>query len=366
MSFFKRNAVKGLDAIQSAINGVEDKLNPRPNENIVEEEIEKHIRPGAPTVLYVAIRYDYGNESRGLSYEHHNFYQTLINMNLSVIYFDLDRLRARYGEARMGELLREAAYYYEPDFLLYLHYLDWVPHSVWADVRKNLRTKTIMWMSDDHWRYEETEKVWRLFDLVTTTDRKGERRRLDSGWKNVHLTQWACNHFLTHNSHLERDIDVAFIGQIYGERRDFISRLRESGINVSTYGLGWEGSGRISQGEMANILNRSKIVLDLSKSSQGTSLQIKGRVFEATGAGALLLTENAPHLEDYFVIGEEIVVYDGVADCTGKIQALLKDETRRSGIAEAGYRRAIGEHTFEKRFRAIFASAEAVQKNRKQ
>jgi spore maturation protein CgeB len=353
---------KALDKADEILRKLDEQLRPRPLETLIEEEIEKHLRPGAPLILYVTLRYDYGDETRGLSFEHHNLFETLINMEFSVIYFDYDRLRKKYGERKMGDMLRETARYYNPAYIFYAHYHDWVPHDVWHDIGAELPGKTIIWLSDDHWRYEETRPVWKKFDLVTTTDRNGLEKRGNEGFQGVHLTQWACNHYVYHNFRMPRDIDVSFIGQPYGDRREFIAFLCSQGIKVVTFGKGWEGGGRVSQGEMISILNRSRIVLDLSKASKGADLQIKGRVFEATGAGALLVTQTTPHLEDYFEIGKEIVVYEDRSDCVEKIKALLADEPRRKEMAEAGYRRVMSEHTFEHRVRGILAAADAVGK----
>ena len=55
----------------------------------------------------------------------------------------------------------------------YFHYLDWIKHSVWTEISDALPTRTIIWLADDHWRYEDTKPIWALFNLVVTTDRNG-------------------------------------------------------------------------------------------------------------------------------------------------------------------------------------------------
>ncbi len=60
-------------------------------------------------VLYVASKYDYGNISRGYSFEHYNLYDTLVNMGNEIIYFDFSSLGQRYGRDRMNDMLVDIA-----------------------------------------------------------------------------------------------------------------------------------------------------------------------------------------------------------------------------------------------------------------
>ena len=106
-------------------------------------------------------------------------------MNYSVIYFDYDRLKQKYGRNKISQMLLEAVYYYQPEILFYFHFHDWVERDVWKEITNMLPTKTIIWLADDHWRYEETRSVWELFNLVVTTDRKGYEKRMKEGFSNV-------------------------------------------------------------------------------------------------------------------------------------------------------------------------------------
>jgi len=73
------------------------------------------------------------------------------------------------------------------------------------------------------------------------------------------------------------------------------------------------------------------------------------RLFEATGAGALLATESAPNLGDLFGPGEEVVAYDGEEHLVEQVRALLDDEPRRARIAAAGHARTLADHTYRRR-----------------
>ena len=63
------------------------------------------------------------------------------------------------------------------------------------------------------------------------------------------------------------------------------------------------------------------------------------RLYEATGVGALLLTEAAPNLSDMFEPGVEIVTYTGADDLIEKARHYLEHEDERAAIARAGQAR---------------------------
>ena len=347
-------ALNKSNKILVRVNG---RLDSRSIEVLMDEEVEKHLKSEMRPILYVGCRYDYGNSAAGLSYEHYNFYHTLLNMGCSLIYFDYDRIKQKYGIEKMSEMLREAAYYYHPDILFYFHFHDWIKHSVWKEISNELPTRTVIWLADDHWRYGETKPVWELFNLVVTTDRKGYEKRMKKGFSNVLLSQWGCNHFLYNNLNLPKIYDVSFVGRCYGERENFISILKRDGVNVATFGQGWKNSGRIPQAELIRIYNQSKISLNISVSfaSKEDKIQIKGRDFEAPGCGGLLLTRDAEQIADYFIPGEEIMTYQDANDAAEKIKYYLKNEEEREKIAKKGYERVMREHTIENRLLKIFA-----------
>lgn len=335
-------------------------LDNRSIEALMQEELEGRLSQNRKTVLYVGLRYDYGNRNWGLSYEFFNFYNTLANMNCSVIFFDYDRLRQKYGQEKMSQILRETAYYYDPDFVLYFHFHDWIDHRVWKEISEF--SKSIIWLADDQWRYEETRQVWKLFNLVVTTDRKGFERRKHEGFDNVFLSQWGCNHFLYRDMKMQRIHDVTFVGRAYGRRMDFVRVLRNKGVNIRTFGQGWNKSPRIHQSDLLKIYNQSKISLNISFSStEKGELQIKGRDFEAPSCGSLLLTQEQESLSQYFTPNKEIVTYKDAYDAADKIKYLLKNQDILNRIAENGKRRVIREHTFEKRFTDIFDHAIALR-----
>ena len=321
-------------------------------EVLVDEELEKRLLPHTKTILYVGIKYDYGHPEWGLSYEHYNFYKTMEAVGYSLIYFDYMVLSQKYGTATMSNLLREAVYYYNPDILFYFNFHDWVSYDVWKEISNELPTKTIIWLGDDSWRYEETRPIWELFNIVITIDKDKHNKRKEEGFNSV-LSQWACNHWLYRKLNLSKVYDISFVGRCYGERKEFIELLREYGIDIATFGQGWEGGGRVSQADLIRIYNQSKIVLNISKTSKGDKIQIKGRDFEVPGCGSLSLTQESEEIKEYFEPDNEIVTYKDVDEAIQKIKYYLSHEKELDLISNNGYQRVLKDHTYKKRLKEV-------------
>lgn len=72
-------------------------------------------------------------------------------------------------------------------------------------------------------------------------------------------------------------------------------------------------------------------------------------MFETTGMGAVLVTENKSNLNQLFEVGTEVVGYDSPNEAASLIRDLLLDPRRIDEIARRGQQRTLGQHTYEKR-----------------
>ena len=307
-------------------------------------------------ILYVAHRHDYGNPARGLSYEENNFLHVLYSLGHEIIRFDYPTIMRKHSRRRMNDMLVETVYRYAPDLMFAVLFTDEFDRKTIERIT-NLEGGpiTINWFTDDHWRFERFSRFWApCFDWVITTARSALPKYAEAGLSNVIYSQWACNHRLYYDMNLPEVYDVTFVGLPHGNRRDIVRRLRSAGLDVRTWGYGWE-TGKVSQFEMIRIFNQSRINLNLSNASIPGHDQIKGRNFEIPGCGAFLLTGCIDGLEAYYRIGEEVVCYSDVDDLIDKIRYHLRHEDEREVIARAGYLRTLAEHTYDHRFTSIFS-----------
>jgi len=73
------------------------------------------------------------------------------------------------------------------------------------------------------------------------------------------------------------------------------------------------------------------------------------RLFEATGCGALLITEHRENLSELFEIGKEVVCYRSFEECAELVKYYLAHPKEAQKIALAGQERTLLDHTFTKR-----------------
>jgi spore maturation protein CgeB len=100
--------------------------------------------------------------------------------------------------------------------------------------------------------------------------------------------------------------------------------------------------------DMYEILARSGIVLNRHiAAAEGHANNM--RLFEATGVGALVVTEAAPNLAELFEPGEEVVTYGSRDELVDRVRHYLEDRDARLRIAAAGQARTLSEHTYERR-----------------
>lgn len=82
-----------------------------------------------------------------------------------------------------------------------------------------------------------------------------------------------------------------------------------------------------------------------------------GRLFEAASCGAAIVTDRWSGLEEFFAPGAEIVVADGPEDVE---RALRMDAEEAAAIGAAARRRALAEHTAERRAEELEALLESA------
>jgi spore maturation protein CgeB len=169
-----------------------------------------------------------------------------------------------------------------------------------------------------------------------------------------------------------RQYSLTFVGglspKIYAEgTRALDSIAREMPLNV--WGFGQEnipsGSAILSnyRGEawgldMYTVLAQSRITLNRhGEVAEGFATNM--RMFEATGVGALLVTEKGKNLSQFFEPGQEVVTYESEEDLIEKLRHYIKHDDERQEIAAAGQARTLREHTYERRIGELAEILEA-------
>jgi glycosyltransferase involved in cell wall biosynthesis len=145
---------------------------------------------------------------------------------------------------------------------------------------------------------------------------------------------------------VERNIGVTFLGTMsgYRDRHIGINALRREGIEV--FQAGGQRQCLLSLEGYAGILRRSKIVLNFSSMREKPHLhQAKGRIFEATLCGALLLDSANDQTQNWFEPMVEYVPFIDERDLVARAKYYLEHHSERQQIARAGWSRATSQYS---------------------
>lgn len=144
-----------------------------------------------------------------------------------------------------------------------------------------------------------------------------------------------------------------FLGSIKPEREIVITRLRQARVPIELFGKGWPDSRWVDDPNA--IFRATQLNLGIGLASPSDKLTtVKNRDFECPGAGACYVTTFNWELPQHYELGKEILCYRSIEELVeiysyyqGRPEACFK-------IAQAAWRRCLGEHTWELRFRRIF------------
>ena len=194
--------------------------------------------------------------------------------------------------------------------------------------------------------------ICRYFDLCWTSTEDALIKYCVENARPLYLPEGA-NPQIHKPYDIEKTIDVSFVGQCYGNRATVIAELKNRGIAVEAYGIGWP-DGPLTTEEMVKMYSQSKINLGFGGiAGHKDTFCLKGRDFEIPMSGGLYLTEAHPELASVFLPREEILTYSGIDDLLAKIKYYLAHPAEAESIRIKGHERSLREHTWEMRFATI-------------
>ena len=336
-----------------------------------------------------------------MSFEYNNFLLTLTHLaGIDVIERPFDVIPS-IGKEAFNKKLLMAVEKEKPDLLFVFMYTDEIDPKILKAIRARRTTKIVAWFADDYWRFFNYSRRWApYFDLAVTTSPQAFTWYRHAGFTNAALSQWACNTDVYKPRERMKDIDVSFVGQYKRGRGEIIDALHKNQIAVQAYGFGWPArtadavqsggpNGRVSQEEMLNIFSRSRINLNLNVRPGRWEPAVLARIFlrksinhlvpdihfvdnlrawwhfavphtharpfELAGCRAFTISGYSEGIGDYYEPDREMVFYRDIDDLVQKIRYYLSHNEEREKIAQAGYERTMRDHTYQKRFKELFA-----------
>lgn len=170
---------------------------------------------------------------------------------------------------------------------------------------------------------------------------------------------------------VERDLDIVFVGGVgwpshwkagMGMMENISNEFRNL---VSFYGYGYDtlpashpilrnGSykGQAWGMDMYKLFGRAKIVIN-RHGEVALHYANNMRMYEATGCGALLLTDLKSNLHTIFRCDSEAAVYSDSQDAIAKIYYYLENPSACKQVAMAGKNRTLSEHHYTARMKIV-------------
>lgn len=314
------------------------------------------------------LKYDYGVKSRGYSYEYYNIYLPICsllgkeNVYLYDFYSDFKSL----GKSGMNNKLKEIIAAEKPDFALFSLFEQEFDEKIISSLRDN--TRTVSYFIDDPWRVDFARHWREYFDYFSTPDYYTYQKYLLDGISNVIYSPFGFNPDIYKRTGTEKKYEVSFVGNYSPYRKWIIDYLADHDIHVNVFGRNWRKYGDwISQDEVVDVFNQSKINLNLSNAiSRDLSFlthsmfsirnlkellllkknkeQVKGRHYEINGCGGFQLSYFIPGLNLVYEIDKEIAVYENIRNLPEEIRFFLANKDLRNTIAENGYNRSQKDH----------------------
>jgi hypothetical protein len=203
------------------------------------------------------------------------------------------------------------------------------------------------------------------YDLVVSSWPPTIERMRAAGIRTEHLGLGFDPSVLEHIVTSNRDLPITFVGSlsaIHGDRTGLIEAMCTAHPEMRVFAPSIAGLSRSSPIRgcysgpafglaMFEVLARSQVTINHHGFREPHANNM--RLFEATGAGALLLTDAKPDLNRYFTPGSEVLTYDGIDQCVSAVSKLA-DMTRR-GVARAGQQRTLRDHTWERRIEQLLS-----------
>lgn len=247
----------------------------------------------------------------------------------------------------LGAILAKCPF--QPDFILYLESgIPFLPQEL-----IDAPCPVLGLLTEEHLHADWNNALFPYFDLALCTWRHTEENYRSHGRDNIVQWYYGARHSFCIDEGLERIYDVAFLGNLNPsvQRRrvatvEKILRLRDEGFNVYA-------GGSIFFREYNRVHCQSKIVYHDSITEQ-----VNMRVFEAMGAGCLVIMRRPRDMTDlsshFFQDREEIVYCDRDEEALALIRYYARHENERQRIAEAGRRKVTAEYNYTDVVRRLF------------
>jgi len=234
---------------------------------------------------------------------------------------------------------------------------------------RDMGIKTVLWHPDP--RYEIQDWVYKraivsdyFFHISSGCVEQYKEKGVNAYW----LSE-GCDPTIHKPIKLNKDekeyygSDISFSGHYTEDRERFLKSIINAGIDLNIWHHMWKDiipdyKGCIGKWltteEFCKMCNASKIVLGNDRWPE-MEKSMSMRAFMVMGCGGFLLTNHTKNIEEMFIPGKHLDVYENERNCVEKIKYYLENERERIRIEKAGHKEVYKNHTFVKRIEKMMS-----------
>lgn len=320
------------------------------------------------------------------------------------------KLRARFSQQLLDRFRTE--HQRKPFDLFFSYLMDGMIDPAAIDEVRKSGVPTCNFSCNNTHQFENVDEISPHFDYNLHSEKDARDKFLAIGANPVWWPM-ASNPKYFAPLNIERTIPATFVGANYALRAKYIGCLLENGIEVHAYGPGWVWGtskrwrslpkrlkflllaafalkrqqqysasssladhdfrrylalkfpdhvhGPVSDEEQVRLYSASLISLGFVEvykghdPGKGIARHLHLREFEAPMCGALLCTGFTDELAELFEPDREILVYRNQFELLDKVRYYLAHPAEAETIRKAGHARALAEHSYQNRFKSLFA-----------
>jgi len=249
--------------------------------------------------------------------EFENAGHSVVCYNYRVRGFQLDKNKF-ISKKRDNEIL-EFCLNWQPDFIIFSK-CNGIDPEIFTQLKKI--APLCYWFADPLITYsnEEFYEKTKIADFFIC-DKINVLNKAKEFNENSFLVTDGYDSLLEYPKDVPKKYDVSFIGNLYGDRKEKISKIKNQ-VYVINNVYGSDHSIKVSE---------SKINLNFC-----TTAGQSDRVFKVLAAGGFLITDDWPDRENFFQDGKDLVVFKDFDHLNELIKYYLKNESEREKIASQG------------------------------
>ena len=266
-----------------------------------------------------------------------------------------------WGFDERYKILKSQIKYYKPE-VLYIQDISTISDKFLSEIKDNVRLIVGQIASPI-----PKNRNLKVYDLIFTSFPHfvGKFKNLGINVEFLKIAFEPSILEIIRGQNLKRKYNLTFVGGLtksHKNRIKILSRLAKE-LDIDFWGYGIKTlpidspirkryHGEVWGIDMYHILLQSKMTIN-THINVAENYANNMRLYEATGCGAMLITDYKDNLGELFKIGKELVCYKNIEELIELIKYYATNDKERKIIAKNGQRRTLTEHTYFNRMKEM-------------